>query len=45
MLNASIRGPFVPYWSEKCWSDIYLSRVTKEVKVILPVINLHPASY
>jgi hypothetical protein len=33
MLNASIRGPFLPYWSEGCWTDMYLSRVTTEVKV------------
>jgi hypothetical protein len=45
MLNASIRGPFVPVWSEKCWSDIYLSRVTKEVKVSLTSFYLHPISY
>jgi hypothetical protein len=35
MLNASIRGPFLPYWSESCWSDMYLRRVTDEVKVSL----------
>lgn len=35
MLNASIRGPFVPYWSEGCWTDMYLSRITEEVKVRL----------
>jgi hypothetical protein len=33
MLNASIRGPFLPYWSEQCWSDMFLGRVTDEVKV------------
>lgn len=33
MLNASIRGPFLPYWAESCWSDMYLKRVTNEVKV------------
>lgn len=32
-LNASIRGPFVPYWSDACWSDMYLNKVTEEVKV------------
>ena len=32
-LNASIRGPFVPTWSDKCWSDAYLERVTEDVKV------------
>jgi hypothetical protein len=32
-LNASIRGPFIPYWSNACWSDMYLNKVTDEVKV------------
>lgn len=32
-LNASIRGPFIPYWAKRCWSDVFLSRVTEEVKV------------
>jgi hypothetical protein len=36
MLNASIRGPFVPYWASSCWTDMYLNRVTDEVKVCLP---------
>jgi hypothetical protein len=35
-MNASIRGPFLPYWSTGCWSDIFLSRVTEEVKVGSP---------
>ena len=33
MLNASIRGPFLPYWASGCWSDMYLEKVTDEVKV------------
>ena len=32
-LNASIRGPFLPSWSNGCWSDLYLNKVTDEVKV------------
>jgi len=36
MLNASIRGPFVPYWSRACWTDMYLGRITEEVKVCPP---------
>lgn len=34
-LNASIRGPFLPHWAQSCWSDMYLGRVTDEVKVRL----------
>jgi hypothetical protein len=33
MLNASIRGPFLPYWSDGCWSEIYLGKVNDHVKV------------
>lgn len=33
MLNASLRGPFIPYWAKGCWSDMYLGRITDEVKV------------
>lgn len=24
LINASLRGPFVPFWSQECWSDAYL---------------------
>ncbi|KAF3930859.1 hypothetical protein ABW19_dt0203795 [Dactylella cylindrospora] len=34
MMNASIRGPFVPAWSDACWSDRYLSKVTDTVKLV-----------
>jgi hypothetical protein len=33
LMNASVRGPFMPHWAEACWSDRILSRVTDEVKV------------
>ena len=32
-MNASIRGPFLPYYANGCWSDMYLSRITEKVKV------------
>lgn len=32
-MNASIRGPFIPHWSEGCWSDMFLNKITDEVKV------------
>ena len=35
-MNASIRGPFLPYWATGCWSDMFLSKVTDEVKVRSP---------
>lgn len=33
MLNASLRGPFIPHWAESCWSERYLNKITDEVKV------------
>ena len=39
LLNASLRGPFVPYWSESCWSDLYLNKITDEVKVHPPIFR------
>jgi len=39
-LNASIRGPFMPYWSDNCWSDLYLNKVTEEVKVSISPLPL-----
>ncbi|CAK7273828.1 hypothetical protein SEPCBS57363_005848 [Sporothrix epigloea] len=33
-INASIRGPFVPYWSNACWSDMYLNKITDTVKFV-----------
>jgi hypothetical protein len=36
MLNASLRGPFMPYWSGDCWLDMYLRKLTEEVKVLIP---------
>lgn len=32
-LNGSIRGPFMPVWTNECWSDRYLSKLTDEIKV------------
>ncbi|KAF3193784.1 hypothetical protein TWF225_009330 [Orbilia oligospora] len=34
MLDASIRGPFLPAWSNECWSDAYLDRLTFETKLV-----------
>lgn len=32
-MNASIRGPFIPAWSQHCWSDAFLDRLSDDVKV------------
>ncbi|KAK6584335.1 hypothetical protein PZA11_002559 [Diplocarpon coronariae] len=41
-MNASIRGPFVPYWSGGCWTDVLLSKVTDEVKLVGITANCWP---
>lgn len=33
LMNASIRGPFLPSWAAGCWSDMYLGKITDNVKV------------
>ncbi len=33
LMNASVRGPFIPHWVDACWTDRMLSKVTSEVKV------------
>lgn len=43
MLNASIRGPFLPVWAKNCWSEMYLARITKEVKLVGMTANCWPA--
>ncbi|KAI0115111.1 hypothetical protein F4814DRAFT_459949 [Daldinia grandis] len=42
MLSSSIRGPFIPYWSRSCWSDVFLRRVTKDVKLVGTTATCHP---
>lgn len=34
-MNASIRGPFLPFWSDQCWTDALLSKITDKVKASL----------
>ncbi|RYP50782.1 hypothetical protein DL768_003780 [Monosporascus sp. mg162] len=36
-LNSSVRGPFVPYWS-----DVYPDRVTEKVKLVGMTVNCRP---
>ena len=39
-MNASIRGPFLPMYSDACWTDVFLGRVTDHVKVNLSLSML-----
>ncbi|RYE12937.1 MAG: hypothetical protein EOP34_09845 [Rickettsiales bacterium] len=42
ILNASIRGPFIPTWSAGCWSDLFLNKITNEVKLVGMTHNCYP---
>jgi hypothetical protein len=33
MVNASMRGPFIPTWSTSCWTDAFFSKLNDRVKV------------
>ncbi|KAH7342412.1 hypothetical protein BKA65DRAFT_504038 [Rhexocercosporidium sp. MPI-PUGE-AT-0058] len=39
LMNASIRGPFVPHWSKECWTDAYLNKLNEKVKLVGSSIN------
>ncbi|KAH0439388.1 hypothetical protein CcaCcLH18_02865 [Colletotrichum camelliae] len=34
-MNASIRGPFLPWWSKSCWTDLYLDKITDTTKSMI----------
>lgn len=40
-LNASIRGPFLPMWSDDCWTDAFLNKVTERIKVSDYFLAIH----
>ncbi|KAM0280999.1 hypothetical protein ACHAQH_003728 [Verticillium albo-atrum] len=42
MLNASIRGPFLPTWGSSCWSDLFLGRLTETTKLVGMTLNCQP---
>ncbi|GAM90102.1 hypothetical protein ANO11243_081420 [Dothideomycetidae sp. 11243] len=33
-LNASVRGPFLPMWSEACWTNAFTSRLSETTKLV-----------
>ncbi|KAJ0359852.1 hypothetical protein COL26b_014248 [Colletotrichum chrysophilum] len=43
-MNASIRGPFLPWWSKSCWTDLYLGKITETTKSLVEsrrTVKLH----
>ncbi|TKW55201.1 hypothetical protein CTA1_1249 [Colletotrichum tanaceti] len=45
LMNASLRGPFLPSWTDSCWSDLFLSKVTDKVKLVGITANCSPRFY
>lgn len=33
VVAASVRGPFMPRWSQECWTNAFTDKVTDRVKV------------
>ncbi|KAK6360947.1 hypothetical protein TWF730_007062 [Orbilia blumenaviensis] len=42
LMNASIRGPFLPTWSQECWSDALLAKITDTNKLVGMSFNCQP---
>lgn len=43
LMNTSLRGPFMPSWADGCWMDMYLGKVTDEVKLVGMTGNCWPS--
>ncbi|ROW04759.1 hypothetical protein VMCG_04734 [Cytospora schulzeri] len=44
-MNASIRGPFLPVWSEECWTDAFLRKVTDDTKLVGLSYHCNPSPH
>lgn len=44
-INSSLRGPFVPYWANSCWTDLYLNKLTDTVKFVGLTANCYPRGH
>jgi len=45
LMNASVRGPFLPTWAEGCWVDKFLGRLSDEVKLVGTTYNCGPIGH
>ncbi|KAK2610235.1 hypothetical protein N8I77_003685 [Diaporthe amygdali] len=46
LMNASVRGPFMPTWADGiCWTERLLSKITREVKLAGISINCWPTPH
>lgn len=39
LLNGSVRGPFMPNWSQDCWTDAFTRHLNFTVKLVGPTFN------
>ena len=39
LMNASVRGPFLPRWANACWSDILFGKLNDQVKIVGTTAN------
>lgn len=47
LLNSTVRGPFLPYWSHltrSCWSSLFFDRINDQTKLIGLTANCRPHS-
>jgi hypothetical protein len=45
LMNASVRGPFMPTWAKGCWSDMFLNKLSDEVKLVGSTYNCAPLGH
>jgi hypothetical protein len=44
-INSSIKGPFLPVWSDDCWTDLYLNKLTNQTKLVGMSYNCYPTRH
>ncbi|KAK6330011.1 hypothetical protein TWF718_003438 [Orbilia javanica] len=45
LMNASIRGPFLPTWSRECWSDAFFGKIDEKNKLVGLSFNCQPTRH
>ncbi|KAI3398551.1 hypothetical protein diail_9075 [Diaporthe ilicicola] len=46
LMNASVRGPFMPTWADGlCWTERLLSKITQDVKLVGTSLNCWPTPH
>lgn len=39
LMNASVKGPFIPHWSHDCWSSLFWSPLNDKTKIVGTTVN------